>query len=548
MGAADISLGELTSRAVRAIFDDRTINPIEREVIDGPRPSWLERAISIIRYDPLAGLHKFLLCDVPKAIAWSGTAILGYFRDTANFLWTFDWKASNEQLEKLIRAREKAINIQAAGVFGCALGHIICGSAGAALSTVIKVPKVALMRMIQAGGEEALDEFATGISSLAKNWFLIGTMNNLARLFMAGRSIANLFTRLLDSPFVARTALDRAIIDFTKKNGKAIQDSIFGPNAETFRFSEAWEERALPGLSKLIGQDPDVVEEFSEEFFECCWEILFVMAGAWDDYQAERQGMAEAVLGPERTVEIYPDRENPNERIYISGPESLVRTVTNNALITHQLINNRDVGQIVGRDLPMALASQPQTKTLYLNLFWRPQQKPPYAPVQIGGKLKNINPSIQIPFINPSQLTWRKIKNAMGGVSGIKIGPWRAYGWLNGYKVEFWGPSEAEAISNLKKIADLCDGELLSIGVSKKSPAKGRKNNIQYYQTPMVVYPSYGFIVGRQKVLTEEGQPTIKGNVTREQERFELWLDNAEESVTQLFNYMKKFYTKPCLT
>lgn len=73
-----------------------------------------------------------------------------------------------------------------------------------------------------------------------------------------------------------------------------------------------------------------------------------IKMGVDDHYATTKRATAQS-LGIERTIELTPDKETPDEVIRVTGRTELLKTSIQNTLSTHKIIKNRDVGAIIGQ-------------------------------------------------------------------------------------------------------------------------------------------------------------------------------------------------------
>ena len=93
-------------------------------------------------------------------------------------------------------------------------------------------------------------------------------------------------------------------------------------------------------------------------------EMGYVIAYTLDDFYESNRRVNQNILGQERTVIITPDTRIEEEQIILESPQELVIAHTESALINHQLIYNRDVGQIVGSPEEDYFSPTPQRRKL----------------------------------------------------------------------------------------------------------------------------------------------------------------------------------------
>jgi hypothetical protein len=226
------------------------------------------------------------------------------------------------------------------------------------------------------------------------------------------------------------------------------------------------------------------------------------------------------------------------------------------AIQTHNLINNRDVGQIVGRDINESMLTQAPTSSLDLKIIWTPRRSPPFSKnqwVQDGNNLKQWRePQFSIPFVNPAKLDWDKIKFAAGGANGYQTGRYRCYGYLGwpskgipGRKVEISGATQAIARQMLESLSTLSEAELHGVGYSERARSTDPDDAALSEQfAAVIVYPKTCYISSQKRELDiERGRGTLTGNWSRRRERLELWVSSPDQGVNEIIADLKRWHT-----
>jgi len=254
------------------------------------------------------------------------------------------------------------------------------------------------------------------------------------------------------------------------------------------------------------------------------------------------------VLGTQQVVEIVPDREAPNERIVVAGREQVVRTTVMHTLATHQMVANRDVGQIVGQPANEQMMQQAPVTTLTLRLIYYPVDSPPFTEGSMrlrGITGKWVTTDIKIPFIDPGDLTWEKIKRAAGLVGRMK-GRYRCYGYLAGRKIEVYAATEQQGEQWLKDLVELSEAknQLTGIGFTRRANNPASTNSLSEQYPPILVHPAYAIIVSQKLAIDRtEGRATLQGNFTEQSQRIELWPDTEPSYAKEILTAMKQYHT-----
>ena len=93
------------------------------------------------------------------------------------------------------------------------------------------------------------------------------------------------------------------------------------------------------------------MEELIEEFQDSCAEAWYVVANATDEWIQQQRFAKEVIHGELDVLEIYPDRENEEEKIILAGPQELLKPAIVNTITNYQLIEERIIvtGKQIGR-------------------------------------------------------------------------------------------------------------------------------------------------------------------------------------------------------
>ena len=102
----------------------------------------------------------------------------------------------------------------------------------------------------------------------------------------------------------------------------------------------------------------------------------YVVAFTLDDHFEASQRANQSMLGPTRTVELTPDERVADEQLIIEAPQELIIPTIQNAVNTHQMVHNRDMGQIVGTPETDYVTPRPQRRKL--KVIFRSKQTPPF--------------------------------------------------------------------------------------------------------------------------------------------------------------------------
>ena len=231
-----------------------------------------------------------------------------------------------------------------------------------------------------------------------------------------------------------------------------------------------------------------------------------------------------------RTVQLWPDRDEKDQSLLLSGTEHEIMTQATLIMAIEELLKNRDVGVIIGEPLIQAVEHRPNLGLeLYIDL--RGNYESPFYNYNSKKYQDKVRRSFSIPFAKT--VTFQEIKSVFdlseNGYPYQMWGHWSARAWLSDKsekslsglpQVVACGDSEARALSNLKKILSLSKGKKLHEVTSKnQNPSPGQK---QYK-----VFP-YSMTVAHRKLSSaSKGRKTKSGNIASKQGMFWLYPKEA---------------------
>lgn len=523
--SANIDLNSLPSVAVREALDNGGIREIDigeavNVDVDNGFDFWSVLKRTALALKGFIGLNVMFPQIAPFTTAW-GFAVQG-----AQFLWTFDFNASDEQLDAQMSSIKTILAGQIGGTLGNAFGYLVCGVIPSAV--VLKFNQPLGVYLLKEVGEEALEEFVNNLAVLCRTSFYMGVRYLLTTAYKSARRAIKKW--LLGSGN-AKGEIARRLF------GEDFDDKVkaWGDGKEVWSFSTTFnsfiENIPIPWLQELA-------EEAWEEALDACTEAGYIVARGLDDWYLKQKLERDNALGQERGVEIIPDREAESERVVMVGAERMIRPAMVQFMTNYQLVENRDLGQFMGEPVREYLKAAP-TK-LSVKLVWSRFETPPmfrdgvYRP-----------PSLEIKDFKRSMLDFDLIKNLMGGINGRDWGRF----WASCSLVDIHGTivsrpklfagSEQEAVDLLTSLLTLTDLEIgtMSAGEEKKV---GRKASGRAMAKELTrVYPAYMTIFNAEKVINEaEGRAQISGSYKRRNDRLSLWTStkpsNWEETITEL--------------
>lgn len=424
-------------------------------------------------------------------LAWTISKTWGIIVGTVEKLKSFNWNATEEELEKAIKARNDQLAGIWGGVIGSGVGWLAGIGVGAGVALVCPtIGGASLARLVAgAAADEAIEDLRARLGS---------ALNQTASLITTSLSVnfyLNYRSWLRDAPKeLLETVYGRDTAEWIKRYwGREGQpDMSFNKSMDNF-------VEKLPGGPAV----KNFVENFLEESWDSFVEAGFVIAHQLDEaYQQAKLASQKAVLGSDASIEIVLDKNAPDNTISFSGvPEKLVPGLVQQTINTHRLIHKQDIGQLVGEPFSEAYqAALPQQRKL--TLVFREAKAPPYKPVVKDGKLVQIS----IPDLRPNT-TWKEVKAVCD-----------SYTWGNCYavanldnrrKITVWATTQDLAAKQVRKFATLSSHKIVSINTGTEE-----QKDIRTIKRPTIIYPSYCTLLFRKEAA--EGRTMLDGKTLLE--------------------------------
>lgn len=447
-------------------------------------------------------LGKFLFAPLLSFGAFAWNSFWGSLVQARNFIWTFNWNTSDQDLDRQARARWENMGSLLGGLAGNAFGWFSCGV----------LPGVSMFRfnpamavyVLKEVGEEALEELATNAAFVVRTIF-----RNLAQdAFSWGFKNFRHWMKQPDNVFAQALFGDR-YAQVMKNWGRQ-----GGPS---WSFASALDE-VVESIPNKFWRN--FAEEFLEEAWDSCVEAGYVVTNSVESFLAMQRLQQETVLGSERVIEVTPDREASSEKIILAGPENVLKVQLPAVMVQHQLIENRDVGQFVGQTVPDE--ARMGDLTLRLKIILYNVAAPPWEGSR-NPKVRRV--TVTIPDVKRSKLDWEDIRNACGGRNGYMWGRFKSVAKLsNGRRMEVWGATKSEAEDRCKAFIALSEAELRTMNTTEELKEGDRLANPGLYKESTRIYPAYCFILNREKILSRDrGRPVGKHRYEDKRFRLDLW-------------------------
>jgi len=486
VSAIDLAKGSLRSQVVRNIIGERTIDIYKELTTDitedseGNPLSWIIGAGARLAGFVLGGLARAGGLLLGTAVRWLIQSVIQ--------LSNFNWLASDTAIKDFMEGNNLAIASALGALVGG--GGVWLTSIGIASAAAIQYPvlggKIAL-ELAEEGGEELrgyLRNFVTQTgNTLAQNALLY--------VFLQSRRA---WRKANGMPAAVADGQKPWTISGTIENWAG---DIGGTWLRTF------------------------VESAIEEASDAAMEAGFILSYALDDYYQSAKLAAQDNLGEHRTIKIIPDKQQEEEFITLSGPQTLLQQDVQTALTTHRWVHNRDLGQIVGQPAEDWLRAGMQRRKL--TIVFKSKEKPPWIVPE--GRVKQVAYTVPEPDIG---LTWQKLKLA---AKPFNWGRYRATVNLdNGRQMAIYGATAAEAEDKIKELLPLSTGNLLTLSVSEE---KDRHINLRKHVVRM--YPAYATLLIRRSTAELTGTNDLSGDSYRQETiRIDLWPDEEPDDLPPL--------------
>lgn len=297
----EIKLGDLSSRAVRKIVSEGgirkfTLNAYERKDNDGNLLSTIFNAAK--RFGNFI-IKKFF--EFTGRFSWSLSAIWQGITTATQFIWNFDWNASDESLDASINQAMIGLAGTAGGFLGQALGWTACGLVPGAVVFAFNEPLG--IHLLNTVGQEAFDELCSTAAVLVRQTFNTAARATFNFLYKKGRDLVMGRSYFTDEELAEKRKSGEMTADQVENAKKGRQAANAARKPWSFALKvEEWRESIPNEKIKAF------LEELLEEAAQACIEAGYVLTQAADSFYAMAKRAGEALLGPDTTVEITLDR------------------------------------------------------------------------------------------------------------------------------------------------------------------------------------------------------------------------------------------------
>jgi len=469
--------------------ETETYNPGE------DRPSFLERLFGLGRR-----VVGFII-SVVSGLGWSFTRAFTWLVSAVTQLTVFNFNASDADINQMIRSNNVSLASLWGGVFGGSTGWLSAVVLGIGAGFIVPVIGGQMLASVIAGrvGQEALEEVAQSFADAMRQSAVTVGQNMLLGAFKHTRS------------FLKRNPPSWLIGAIGEERFEKLQEYWGAPGGQPWTIAGAFEQEVeeLPGGP--IAQA--FAEEFADEFFDSLIEGGYIIAGTLDEMWQSNQRASAKTLGEFREVVIKPDRENNDEQIHLVGHTNLLMPTITNTLTQHQLLYNRDVGEIVGQPAPDWYRSQIQRRKLTIKFI---DKSGPPLRHDNGDRVREATYSI--PDIRAG-VDWSRIKRA---ARTYIWGKFRATANLdNGRQMAVYGATPGGARDKLEELMELSTAEIISMNISEEVVRHARLR-----KEPTQMWPYKATLLVRRGSVDLRGRTDLEGNTFDEELlKFSLWPD-----------------------
>lgn len=497
--AFSLNINSLFSRSVREAIGERTLktNPLQNVLVNG------KNAVRVAIGGSFNGFLVGLAFSTIPSLTWGLSGLWAMFTSASLELYYFDWNQPDDQIDQAAKQQWQQYGSLLGGLSGNAFGYFACGVVPATSMAVFN--RDLAVYVLREVGEEAFEELTSQFS-----YALQQTVRNLAR-----QSFGWLY---------------KGARRWLKDPNNPVGDLIFGGRAAEVR--EKWGAANAPSWSFAQEVDEKVekipsqfwqnfTEEFIEEAIDACIEAGYVVANAAESFYA-RQRMSEVFSKEKsRVIEVTPNKDNDREKLILAGPESDIRGQLPAVLAHHQLIESRDIGQLIGQQLDDYVRAKPlEGLRLVFKMF--NFKSPPYSR---RGTQRLVEVTVTVPNVDRSKIDWDKLRLACGGANGYLWGRFRSRVELeDGHTMSCYGGTPDEAEDRVRAFMALSESAMRTISGIEEKKEGVRLTNSKLYKETTRVYPGYVTIINRERTLRNDlGNRSLDGNYIDKEARIDLW-------------------------
>ena len=223
------------------------------------------------------------ILSIDFSAIWSGIV------QTSTFLWNFNWRVSDEELDNTIKNAFNSLGGHLGQFAGSAFGWFACGAVpGLAMFTF---NEALALHVLENVGEQAFDELVSQASSVMYAAFNATIQAGFAWAYKNARNLLLREDGLLDQAVAAGIINGSTASNFKK----------FAQEEEPWSFALKMEEK-IESIESTFWRN--FAEGFAEGSAESCIEAGYVVANSIDSFLAQSKIANENALGAEALIEV----------------------------------------------------------------------------------------------------------------------------------------------------------------------------------------------------------------------------------------------------
>lgn len=408
--------------------------------------------------------------------SFSFSGLWSWLVNTGQRLVNFDWNASDEELKRLANSGYFAAAATWGSFVGSGLGWLAGIGLGYGVSMLCPViGSAALARYIS--GQVALE----AVEEVSQN-LRVAVLETMRA--MANQATISLYIN--SRKFLKRNS------DRLPPRLRDVIDNWGSDNGPRVTISESIEEQ----IERLPLPLQIFTEEALDEFFDSFIEAGYIIAQELDTAMAAAK--AARPENPERGLILYPDRDNPNDKVVLAGTQEQLIPQVQGILSTKRTLDGKDVGEIAA--VPIYEVISPQTSRYTLTIHYSEFDMPPLTRNGRRGKSVRLKTSDSELGISFNQLKIAFKPYTWGGL--------RATTHLdNGRQLAVYGINETECNDITRSLLSFTSAEptrTIYTDVNSGQPVNMRKSPTRMYPyKATMAIRSLNQISGRYNVETQ---------------------------------------------
>lgn len=408
--------------------------------------------------------------------SFSFSGIWSWLVNAGQQLVNFDWNSSDAELRQLASSGYLASAATWGAFVGSGFGWLAGIGLGYGVSMLCPViGSAALARYI--AGQVALE----AIEEVSQNLRVA-----VLQTMRAMTNQATLSLYINSRKFLKRNS------DRLPPRLREVIDNWGSDNGPRVTISDTIEER----IERLPLPLQIFTEEAIDEFFDSFIEAGYIIAQELDTAMAASK--AAKPDNPERGLILYPDRDNPNDKVVLSGNQEQLIPQIQGILANKRTLDGKDVGEIAA--VPIHEVITPKTSRYTLTIHYSEYEMPPLTRNGRRGKsvkMKTPDSSLGISF-NQLKIAFKPF--TWGGI--------RATAQLdNGRQLAVYGVSESECRDMLRSLSSFTSAEItrtVFTDVNSGQPVNQRKDPTRMYPYKATMFTrSLNQLNGRYNIETQ---------------------------------------------